>query len=119
MSDEGAEVLASCQSWFIDGTFKAASHTLFKQVVNRNRRFVVIRFVFVYVLSLYVLSSYTFCRYTFCLRIRFVVIHFVVLYVLSLFLDCLHCWPDSHGQGCSVHVCTASQQVQDHLSTPG
>jgi hypothetical protein len=72
MSDEGAEVLASCQSWFIDGTFKAASHTLFKQVVNRNRRFVVIRFVFVYVLSLYVLSSYTFCRYTFCRFIRFV-----------------------------------------------
>jgi hypothetical protein len=60
MSDEGAEVLASCQSWFIDGTFKAASHTLFKQVIEID------------VLTLCVLSSYTFCLYTFCRFIRFV-----------------------------------------------
>ncbi len=40
IGDKGDEVLASCQSWFIDGTFKAASHTLFKQVINKNKHFV-------------------------------------------------------------------------------
>jgi hypothetical protein len=33
ISDAGKEVLASCETWYIDGTFKAAENTLFSQVV--------------------------------------------------------------------------------------
>jgi hypothetical protein len=32
ISNAGKEVLASCETWYIDGTFKAAENTLFSQV---------------------------------------------------------------------------------------
>ncbi len=32
MSQHGKEVMASCPSWFVDGTFKAAFNTLFTQI---------------------------------------------------------------------------------------
>jgi hypothetical protein len=32
MSQHGKEVMATCSSWFVDGTFKAASNTLFTQI---------------------------------------------------------------------------------------
>ncbi len=33
MSSRGREVLAGCDSWFVDGTFKAAAQTLFHQIL--------------------------------------------------------------------------------------
>ena len=33
MSDHGKEILARCPSWYVDGTFKAADHTIFTQLV--------------------------------------------------------------------------------------
>jgi hypothetical protein len=33
MSPHGREVLSGCSSWYVDGTFKAASNTLFSQIV--------------------------------------------------------------------------------------
>ncbi len=33
MSDQCKEILASCPSWYVDGTFKAADHTIFTQLV--------------------------------------------------------------------------------------
>ncbi len=33
MSQHGREVLSACTSWYADGTFKAASNTLFTQIV--------------------------------------------------------------------------------------
>jgi hypothetical protein len=32
ISDAGKEILASCETWYIDGTFKAAKNTLITQV---------------------------------------------------------------------------------------
>jgi hypothetical protein len=34
MSESGRDVLASCTSWYVDGTFKLASNTLFSQITK-------------------------------------------------------------------------------------
>ncbi len=33
MSSRGREVLSGCDSWYVDGTFKAAAETLFHQIL--------------------------------------------------------------------------------------